>query len=702
MDQVKKIQKEEKKARRQSWGVTHSKGLAGASGSSLLRQKSKDDLDLHLELAKSQAEAKQVADQTSSSVPSSPHQKKKKVFNLFGSWDKEAKKEKKEKKSKNKDKSLDPSLNDSSSSSASTASDKSASSYSLNNSQNSDSSSSYSPSSSNSSNSINNDSEATSPPVLQPTKSEKPKLKSFLSSRSIHSSRTERKNQQAPLEESNSSVNSTSSVPIDKQPKRTLTITSLHEKFANTSLQRRGSVVFEKLGLASSATERKLKKDVVSKLKYINETEPAYLEALKNLAGTSSSKQFDDDDYKQLAKHLIDLEQLTKFFDADEVADYNKTHGDGINLSSRDFFKKVHIQTSKRQERTTTKISPKPLTLTPSPSLELTDEDERVWSSIEEKVKDYFWNVWPLKIFLTTGCCSKSKTGEQETDHFAKPYAALQIGNRVLEWNRSSLCIPFEADYYFSNCLAAVELNVLEDVGALLKEDITKICPIIVEWNANKAFSSLNCNSQDFVDIVLTSLGFEPMFRGKLGTAMKELQSSLNPLEHQFKLTFQIHVDTVNIDAQSMASLKSQTLVRTTSSTVMRKDASNASNLRAIVAQAVMQGSGTNKTITRTVGFRSHKDVDTGYHDMKELKVLTREDFCFLLLIDRIYWMWWNVTSQDSPTQKLSLEKRELKARSTCKNCAFGWPWKEGSVQEKSRTLAYSRTTSVENPGQVQ
>lgn len=59
------------------------------------------------------------------------------------------------------------------------------------------------------------------------------------------------------------------------------------------------------------------------------------------------------------------------------------------------------------------------------------NQDQEIWLSIENNVKDTFWQIWRVKLLLTTG--SKNNNSEiiekecQFSNKFTKIYACLQV-----------------------------------------------------------------------------------------------------------------------------------------------------------------------------------------------------------------------------------------------------------------------------------
>jgi len=103
-------------------------------------------------------------------------------------------------------------------------------------------------------------------------------------------------------------------------------------------------------------------------------------------------------------------------------------------------------------------------------------------------------------------------------------HIALQVGNVVLEWNPTSICVPQDAHQFKAR--KPIDIDFIIDYHAT-RELIVLMCEEIVEWNINKKYSD-NCNCQDFVDALLPCLGLNAMFQGALGGFFKKLQSSIN------------------------------------------------------------------------------------------------------------------------------------------------------------------------------
>jgi hypothetical protein len=96
---------------------------------------------------------------------------------------------------------------------------------------------------------------------------------------------------------------------------------------------------------------------------------------------------------------------------------------------------------------------------------------------------------------------------------FGKIHTALAVGNKIVEWNDSSICYPRECTS--SKAILAVDLATLQ--GEKVDSGIKALADVIVKWNTTKEYSMMNANCQNFVDECLTALGIEPTFKGLFG-----------------------------------------------------------------------------------------------------------------------------------------------------------------------------------------
>ena len=95
---------------------------------------------------------------------------------------------------------------------------------------------------------------------------------------------------------------------------------------------------------------------------------------------------------------------------------------------------------------------------------------------------------------------------------FGMFHSSLLIGNWILEWNDSALCVPRRTLSKAALFCADLEpITTLED----LNQVVDKIADVIVEWNTTKKYKPMGgnrCvygNCQDFVEAVLSRLGIK-------------------------------------------------------------------------------------------------------------------------------------------------------------------------------------------------
>jgi hypothetical protein len=82
-------------------------------------------------------------------------------------------------------------------------------------------------------------------------------------------------------------------------------------------------------------------------------------------------------------------------------------------------------------------------------------------------------------------------------------HTALIIGDTILEWNQSNLCIPKSC--VGSGILMVFDVGTLPTSGAPISR-LNQLCATIVEYNVNQAYSKKHQNSQHFVDACLKDL----------------------------------------------------------------------------------------------------------------------------------------------------------------------------------------------------
>eukprot|EP01117_Protostelium_nocturnum_P017265 TRINITY_DN7005_c0_g1_i1.p1 TRINITY_DN7005_c0_g1~~TRINITY_DN7005_c0_g1_i1.p1 ORF type:complete len:574 (-),score=201.41 TRINITY_DN7005_c0_g1_i1:1607-3328(-) len=390
---------------------------------------------------------------------------------------------------------------------------------------------------------------------------------------------------------------------------------------------------------------------------FFRKVETKNADVMEKMKKDSSLSILPEDQLKILSKQLCDPEEFHKrFFSKEELEEYNKTHGDGLKVSSLDHWKNLHAQIFRNKHEVAV------------PSLR-DISDVELWSRIEKDAKNNFWSLMEVKLLLTTGLPKsfKSNSNESNANHamnnnemisqakinrrsntvmglqtmyklghkmfqskinsvkFGYPHVALQLGNRIIEWTENSLCTPLEADFYFSNAHSVLELPFSTSIKAIRFEDLKKVCEVIANHNATKSFDFNLLNSHQFVDIILNTLGAPSLFPDKVGNVLKDIQKHGSMKNPEFKF----------------------------------KD-------------------NTDKSWT----FKSHRELDIACREIMRNNP-DENDLKLLTIMDRIFWVWWRALHEQEFEQPLSDEEQELKGISTSSSCmCFKWPWTEGSVME--------------------
>jgi len=183
--------------------------------------------------------------------------------------------------------------------------------------------------------------------------------------------------------------------------------------------------------------------------------------------------------------------------------------------------------------------------------------------------------TWNVKLILTqlTNVPKPFKIFGKVATHLGLcdfPYGfvhtALQIGPYILDWNDSSLVIPYPLAGN-EDALFAIDLEWLPDSTSVDLVMLTNLAICSIEWMTTRTYDIKDCNCQHFVDALLQVLDIELNFNGEAKNFMEKIQKAVDPSfrfkykdqefgNHQALDTFLAQIDVPSLDLEDQKLLK--------------------------------------------------------------------------------------------------------------------------------------------------